>query len=266
MPQADASLAPLMPLFVSAPMRNPHCRSGHQQQATAPNFVDQLVEAWRCIQRLSQCGECADSCTAMARVVQQAVKCDNSCLQGLLHFDGIDSMGRPIIIVNARAAAASDISLRPLAVKYMMQRLDPIVYAVRTYSRPTSPQASGMQMGFLSAAQVFRRVSNMTVIAPRAYTDMQFKASQVTRTCVRCQIFLCHESCFSAWLQGPYVLVLVAMGASGFGPEDERRSRLPAMWLIKCYSRLTRPYKKNVSLLSFLLVAHTALALLLHNK
>ena len=50
--------------------------------------------------------------------------------QGLLHFDGIDSMGRPIIIVNARAAAASDIRLRPLAVKYMMQRLDPIVYAV----------------------------------------------------------------------------------------------------------------------------------------
>ena len=43
------------------------------------------------------------------------------------------------------------------------------------------------------------------------------------------------------------MLVLVAMGASGFGPEDERRSRLPAMWLIKCYSRLTRPYKKNVS-------------------
>ena len=52
-------------------------------------------------------------------------------LQGLLHFDGIDSMGRPIIVVNARAAAASDISLRPMAVKYMMQRLDPIVYAVR---------------------------------------------------------------------------------------------------------------------------------------
>ena len=47
-------------------------------------------------------------------------------------------------------------------------------------------------------------------------------------------------------LQGPYVLVLVAMGAAGFGPEDERRSRLPAMWLIKCYARLTRPYKKNV--------------------
>jgi hypothetical protein len=37
------------------------------------------------------------------------------------------------------------------------------------------------------------------------------------------------------------------MGAAGFGPEDERRSRLPAMWLIKCYARLTRPYKKNVS-------------------
>jgi len=56
----------------------------------------------------------------------------SSCgLQGLLHFDGIDSMGRPIIVVNARAAAASDIQLRPLAVKYMMQRLDPIVYAVR---------------------------------------------------------------------------------------------------------------------------------------
>ncbi len=47
-------------------------------------------------------------------------------------------------------------------------------------------------------------------------------------------------------VQGPYVLVLVAMGAAGFGPEDERRSRLPAMWLIKCYARLTRPYKKNV--------------------
>ena len=46
--------------------------------------------------------------------------------------------------------------------------------------------------------------------------------------------------------QGPYVLVLVARGAQGTGPEDERRSRLPAMWLIKAYTRLTRPYKKNV--------------------
>ena len=63
----------------------------------------------------------------------QAIRCGDMCRQGLLHFDGIDSMGRPIIIVNARAAAASDINLRPLAVKYMMQRLDPIVYAVRFY-------------------------------------------------------------------------------------------------------------------------------------
>lgn len=47
-------------------------------------------------------------------------------------------------------------------------------------------------------------------------------------------------------MQGPYVLVLVARGERGTGPEDERRSRLPAMWLIKAYSRLTRPYKKNV--------------------
>lgn len=46
--------------------------------------------------------------------------------------------------------------------------------------------------------------------------------------------------------QGPYVLVLVARGALGTGAEDERRSRLPAMWLIKAYTRLTRPYKKNV--------------------
>ena len=51
--------------------------------------------------------------------------------------------------------------------------------------------------------------------------------------------------------QGPYVLVLVARGALGTGPEDERRSRLPAMWLIKAYSRLTRPYKKNVRSLVF---------------
>ncbi len=64
-----------------------------------------------------------------------AVKCDSFGLQGLLHFDGIDSMGRPIIVVNARAAAASDIQLRPLAVKYMTQRLDPIVYAVRFFNR-----------------------------------------------------------------------------------------------------------------------------------
>lgn len=49
---------------------------------------------------------------------------------GLLHFDGTDAKGRPVIIVNARAAAVSNITLRPLAVQYMMQRLDPIVYAV----------------------------------------------------------------------------------------------------------------------------------------
>ena len=50
---------------------------------------------------------------------------------GLLHFDGMDEQGRPVVIVNARAAAVSDISLRHLAVQYMMQRLDPLVYAVR---------------------------------------------------------------------------------------------------------------------------------------
>lgn len=50
---------------------------------------------------------------------------------GLLHFDGLDDMGRPVVIVNARAAAVSDITLRHLAVQYMMQRLDPLVYAVR---------------------------------------------------------------------------------------------------------------------------------------
>ena len=62
-----------------------------------------------------------------------------------------------------------------------------------------------------------------------------------------CLLIVCHEICLLR-CQGPYVLVLVAMGASGFGPEDERRSRLPAMWLIKYYSKLTRPYKKNASL------------------
>ncbi len=59
-----------------------------------------------------------------------------------------------------------------------------------------------------------------------------------------CMVIGCQELCLLHY-QGPYVLVLVAMGASGFGPEDERRSRLPAMWLIKYYSKLTRPYKKN---------------------
>jgi len=71
-------------------------------------------------------------------------------------------------------------------------------------------------------------------------------------------VILCHASCL-LHCQGPYVLVLVAMGASGFGPEDERRSRLPAMWLIKYYSKLTRPYKKNASPSASTLAVHVTL-------
>ena len=78
--------------------------------------------------------------------------------QGLLHFDGIDSMGRPIIIVNARAAAASDIRLRPLAVKYMMQRLDPIVYAVCTTI--VSPLSARHPLGRPAPLEVFSVLGN----------------------------------------------------------------------------------------------------------
>lgn len=51
-------------------------------------------------------------------------------VQGLLYYDGIDSVGRPIVVVNARADAMTNPKLRNSAMAYMKQRLEPIVYQV----------------------------------------------------------------------------------------------------------------------------------------
>lgn len=89
--------------------------------------------------------------------------------RGLLYFDGIDTVGRPIVVVNARADAMLQPKLRNRAMEYMKRRLEPIVY------------------------------------------------------------------------QGPYVLCMIASGHQG-----DTSSKLPAMWLIRAYRSLSRPYKKNV--------------------
>lgn len=50
--------------------------------------------------------------------------------QGLLYYDGIDSVGRPVVVVNARADAMLQPKLRNQAMDYMKRRLEPIVYQV----------------------------------------------------------------------------------------------------------------------------------------
>ena len=50
--------------------------------------------------------------------------------QGLLYYDGIDSVGRPVVVVNARADAMLQPKLRNRAMEYMKRRLEPIVYQV----------------------------------------------------------------------------------------------------------------------------------------
>ena len=49
-------------------------------------------------------------------------------LRGMLYHDGIDSLGRPVIVINSDAVAAN--VSRSWACQYMMQRLEPIVSQV----------------------------------------------------------------------------------------------------------------------------------------
>lgn len=48
--------------------------------------------------------------------------------KGLVYHDGVDSMGRPVIVVNADALAPR--TSRKDAISYMQQRLEPIVVQV----------------------------------------------------------------------------------------------------------------------------------------
>ena len=45
-----------------------------------------------------------------------------------MYYDGVDSMGRPVVIVNAAALPRS--ASRKAAVGYLLQRLEPIVTQV----------------------------------------------------------------------------------------------------------------------------------------
>ncbi len=47
-----------------------------------------------------------------------------------MYYDGIDSVGRPVVVVNARADAMLQPKLRNRAMEYMKRRLEPIVYQV----------------------------------------------------------------------------------------------------------------------------------------
>ena len=50
--------------------------------------------------------------------------------QGLLYFDGLDSLGRPVVIVNADAMG-EDRGARKSAFQYIVQVLEPIVIQVQ---------------------------------------------------------------------------------------------------------------------------------------
>ena len=51
--------------------------------------------------------------------------------KGLVYYDGVDSLGRPVVIVNADALPRS--ASRKAAVHYLLQRLEPIVTQVSMY-------------------------------------------------------------------------------------------------------------------------------------
>ena len=51
--------------------------------------------------------------------------------RGLIFHDGVDSLGRPVIVVNADAMAPK--VSRKAAFAYMLQRLEPIVVQVKPF-------------------------------------------------------------------------------------------------------------------------------------
>ena len=58
-------------------------------------------------------------------------------LRGLLYADGIDSMGRPVVVVNAEAVRPT--TSRKEACAYMLKRLEPIVQQVRALKSGAEP-------------------------------------------------------------------------------------------------------------------------------
>lgn len=50
-------------------------------------------------------------------------------LRGMLYHDGLDSLGRPVIVINSDAVAAN--VSRRWACQYIMKRLEPIVSQVQ---------------------------------------------------------------------------------------------------------------------------------------
>jgi hypothetical protein len=58
--------------------------------------------------------------------------------QGLLYCDGLDALGRPVVVVNADAVA-EERSARKAAFQYLLYQLEPIVVQVL----PSAIEASG---------------------------------------------------------------------------------------------------------------------------
>ena len=66
--------------------------------------------------------------------------------RGLVYHDGVDSIGRPVVVVNADALAPG--ASRKDAISYMQQRLEPIVVQVLP-SCTVSPVDFGKTEGLL---------------------------------------------------------------------------------------------------------------------
>lgn len=55
--------------------------------------------------------------------------------QGLLYFDGLDSLGRPVVVINADAVAEEK-HARKAAFQYLLHQLEPVVSQVGFSSYP----------------------------------------------------------------------------------------------------------------------------------
>ena len=61
--------------------------------------------------------------------------------KGLVFHDGVDSVGRPVVVINADALAPG--ASRKDAISYMQQRLEPIIVQV-SYRLPAKSCLSGV--------------------------------------------------------------------------------------------------------------------------
>ncbi len=56
-------------------------------------------------------------------------------LQGLLYYDGLDTLARPVVVINADAVA-DEKGARKAAIYYLLHQLEPVVSQVAPLPHP----------------------------------------------------------------------------------------------------------------------------------